>query len=202
MIANIFKSKHVLPQAYKVVLDGQLPEGWPSWEPEALWAEIERLFKVQPIQEVCNKINAIKTLLTTELYYCDATVFENMILAANDLYVDPSTFQFCSPEELVYGIRAFRPIENRPQSYGKEIAAYVNACCQYYGLLRYPIELHFAQPKYEGRLAELVEAISMKYSDPKTMDQKDVVAVQGMKLYEIAEYCATKLDQMKVEDLK
>ena len=202
MIEKIFKSKHILPQAYKLVLDQTMPEGWAAWEPEALWDEIERVHGVRPIEEVANKINAIKTLLTTELYYYDATVFENMILAANDLMVTPSTFQMCSPEELVYGIRAFRPIENRPQSWGKEIVAYVNACCQFYGLLKYPPDLEFAQPQYDGELANLAKQITIRYTDPKTLDQKDVVAVQSNKLYHVAEYCATKLEMMTPESIK
>lgn len=202
MIEKIFKTKHILPQAYKLVLDQSMPEGWATWEPEALWAEIERVHGTRPIEEVANKINAIKTLLTTELYYIDATVFENMILAANDLMVQPSSFQMCSPEELVYGIRAFRPIETRPQSWGREIAAYVNACCQFYGLLKYPAELEFAQPQYEGELANLAKQITIRYTDPKTLDQKDVVAVQSNKLYHIAEYTAIKLGLMTPEGLK
>lgn len=202
MISKIFIVKHILPEAYKRVYDENMPPEWLTWEPEALWAETERIFGVRPIEEVANKINAVKTLLTTELYYSDATVFENMVLAANDLFVDTSTFQMCSPEEMVYAIRAFKPIENRPQPFGREIVGYVNACCQFYGLLKYPAELQFAQPQYDDSLAQVAEQITIRYSDPEKMDQTNIMDVQGLKLYQIAEYVADKLALMSTAELE
>lgn len=199
MVAKIFTSKHIVPQAYVAVLDQHLESGWLYWEPATVWSEIERIFKVKPIPEVCNKINAIKVFKTTPLFYTDAPAFENVVLAINDLSVDPAVLQVASPEEMVYAIKVLKPIEDRKQEFSHEVIVYIQVACRQIGLLAYPPELKFAQPKYEGALEDLAKEIKPVYVDPAKIDYTNINQVQGSKLFTVQMYSAKKFASM---DLK
>ncbi len=199
MISKLFTSKHIVPAAYKLLLDSELGVGWCHWEPETVWAEIERIFKVVPTGEVRTKINAIKVFIATEVFYHDAPAFENIVLAVNDLFVDPTSFQICSPEEIVYALNVLRPIENTKQDFGREIVAYVDVSCKQAGLLKYPNELAFAQPVYEGMLAEIEKMIVPKFTDPTTVDLNNIVDVQGLRLFQINSYVTEKMAKFDIK---
>jgi len=193
---ELFRSKHIRPEAYKILLDKEFGAEWVSWEPETLRSEISRVFGVNVTEEVDNKISALRVLLTTPHFYVDASAFENIVLAMNDLFVDPNILQIASPEEIVYALKIIDPVSPHKQSFGKEIVAYVNVACKQVGLLKYPAELAFAQPAYTGDLAALIGKIEPKQADPGRIDQTDAVQVQSFKLYQIQEYVAAKMSMM------
>jgi hypothetical protein len=184
---NIFTTPRVLPGVYEAELNRKFSSDWLTWEPETLWSEIRRIYGFQPVASVANKINALRVLITKpELFFKDATVFENMVLAACDLNVDPVSFQLASPEEVVFGIEAFTPIalnHKVSQPFGPEIVAYIRAVCQNDGLLVYPATLKFAQPAYMDELRRIAEKIVPRETPPT--DETDIPGVQGFKLYQI-----------------
>lgn len=202
MIREIFTAKHVVPQIYKAVLDKHLGPEWISWEPETCWVELDRVFKVRPTENVANKINAMKAFLMTDAFYTNAPAFENIVLAINDLFVDPQTLQVCSPEEMVYAMKVLAPLETKKRVFGKEIESYVQVACKQVGLLSYPQELKFAEPKYEGALAKLAVSIKPVYVEPEKIDYTNIQQVQGSKLYIIQMYAAEKFARMDIKNLE
>jgi hypothetical protein len=203
MMHQIFTAKHVVPQIYKTVLDEHLDRDWVFWEPETCWSEIERVFHVTPSELVANKLNALKAYLRNDLFYTDATVFENIVLATNDLFIDPAVLQVASPEEMVYAIKVLRPTREGPlPAFGKEIIAYVQVACKSVGLLRYPEELKFAQPTYQAPLSMLVDQIKPIYVEKDKLDLTNIEQVQGSKLYTVELYAAEKFARMDLKNLE
>lgn len=189
---ELFTSKHVPPQAYKILLDKEFGAEWVTWEPEALRSEISRVFGAEVTEEVNNKISALRILLTTSLFYTDATVFENIVLAMNDLFIDPEALQVATPEEIVYALRVISPVSPNKQPFSREVVTYVDVSCKQVGLLKYPAELAFAQPSYTGELAALASKISAQNPAQAKIDETDVVQVQSLRLYQIQEYVNAK----------
>ena len=202
MIREIFTAKHVVPQIYKTVLDQNLGPEWISWEPETCWSEIDRIFKIRPSENVANKINALKVFLTTKAFYQDARAFENIVLAVNDLYVDPQTLQVCSPEEIVYALKVLAPLGMETKNFGREIIAYIQVACKQVGLLKYPDDIKFAEPAYDKPLAELAASVKAQYVDPEKIDYADIQQVQGSKLYVVQMYAAEKFARMDIKNLE
>ena len=105
---EIFLKKYVTPNVYKRTLDSVFGEEWrnkeDAWEPETIRQEIERIWAIEPLDEVFEKIMALQTYLTTDLFWDDLIAFENIVLAFNDRHVDPDMIQSCTPEELAYGV--------------------------------------------------------------------------------------------------
>lgn len=202
MIKEIFTAKHVVPQIYKAVLDEHLGPNWITWEPETCWVELDRIFNIRPSENVANKINALKVFLTTKAFYQDATAFENIVLAVNDLFVDPQTLQVCSPEEMVYALKVLQPLGLNPKEFGKEIVAYVQVACKQVGLLKFPEELKFAEPAYVAPLSEIAKTIKPVYVDPDKIDYTNIEQVQGSKLYIIQMYAAEKFARMDIKNLE
>jgi hypothetical protein len=184
---SIFTAASVQPGIYESELNSKLGKAWPAWQPETLWSEITRIYGAPPSSSAADKIGALKTLLTKpDLFFQDATVFENMILAACDLNVDPAAFQLAAPEELIVGIETWLPIainHKTMQLFGPEIVEYIRVSCQNAGLLVYPETLRFAQPEYPEELSTF--AAQIKPSSTYPTDETDVVAVQSYKLYQI-----------------
>lgn len=195
---SLFRSKGIWPAAYQAVLDREFSAAWHTWEPETLWAEILRIWHTEVSGEVMSKIMALKTCITTDLFYTDAPAFENMALAVNDMHYDPTTLQVISPEELVYAVRTLSPV--RDGFFNREVVGYIRVCCRKAGLLRYPESLRFAEPEYPAEQAALVEQISSKSLGDK--EDWNVVAVQSNLLHQIDIYVAEKLAQMKIDALQ
>lgn len=184
---SIFTTPRVQPGVYETELNRKFGPAWVTWEPETLWSEIRRVEMVYPTTAIANKINALKVMLAKpELFFQDATVFENMIMAVCDLNVDPAAFQLASPEEIIFGIESWIPIAINHKTlelFGQEIIAYVRVVCQNAGLLVYPETLKFAQPEYGEPLKHFAKLI-VPLGTPPT-DESDLVGVQGFKLYQV-----------------
>lgn len=198
---EIFLAKHILPQVYKTVLDDAFGPGWIHWLPETCWVEIHDRFKVDASSEVKNKINALKVFLTTDKFFEDAHIFENMILAVNDYHVDPDTLQLAQPEEITYGIRALQPLRAKEgHDFGREIIGYIQTSCRKAGLLRYPHVLRFAEPTYDPAVTAHLPLIEPKKFAP--YDDTNIIHVQSLKLWQITQYVIRKLSHLDLENLE
>lgn len=191
-MTSIWDAKHVLPEAYVNELTYQFGSYWYEWEPETLWSEIRRIFGTEPSGEVKSKIGAIRVFMTTDLFFTDAPTFENIVLAVNDLFYDPTVLEIASPEEILYAITALSPL--RPDvtiDYNREIVGYIRTSCRKDGLLVYPRPLQFAQPRIPEELQSVAEAI--KPNSEIVSDSTDMVQVQSLKLYNLWQYVSKKI---------
>ena len=183
--------------AYKLLLDRELGDDWITWLPEALYKAIYDQWGVFPSTDVSNKLNAIKTFYTTDLFYHDAPAFEHMVLAINDHAFDANTLQLSLPEEIAYAIAVLKA---DPSKFEREVKGYVRVCCQNVGLLVYPNALKFAQPEYEGELARMAAKIRPTSQEPES--DTDTIAVQGYKLGLVIRAIGEKLSEMSIEMLQ
>jgi len=184
---------------YQAVLGREFGPAWLTWEPETLWAEINRVWSAAPTGEVRSKILATRACIVTDLFYTDAPAFENMVLAVNDLQYDPGEVQLASPEEMVYAVRVMSPLKDG--TFGREVVGYVRTCCRKSGLLRYPDDLRFAEPEYPPDLAKYAAQIKAE-DGGDNIDPTSIVGVQSDLLYRINVYVADKMAQMAVDALQ
>ena len=156
--SDLFIADFIAPETYRKILDKEMP-GWRDWEPETLRQEITRVFSARPTEQVFEKIMALQTFLTTELFWDNVMLFEDMILAFGDRFVDPTLLQVCLPEELAYGmVVANEILHGREVEFVRDIIEYVRACHREAGVLVYHDVLKFAEPDREGDLAEIADA--------------------------------------------
>jgi len=198
---KLFTERFVPPKVYVGVLSKMLGGLWPTWEPETIWADIRDEAGVDVSDEVRDKINALRLLLTTDNFWEEFTVFENVILAFNDRHVDPSYVQVCLPQELAYGLTVAGSIKVKP--FSSEIINYIRACCTQDGLVVYPNIFSFAQPRFEDpTLRELVHDTQKVWDAQRFAqlrvppgEEEDAVVVQVAKLHDIDVYVKERLDK-------
>jgi hypothetical protein len=198
-LKNVFLERFIPPRVYGRILSGKYNFSWWEWDPETLWLAIEDDFGAQVIDEVRDKINALRVINTTRDFWEDFSVFEKIIIAFNDRYVDVEHIQVCLPEELAYGLTVANSIVMHP--FSREIKIYIQACCKQAGLLAYPRSLAFAQPRYEDEgLRDLVQRIRREWdierftllTIPERL-QHDPVMVQVGRLHDIEVYVQERL---------
>lgn len=195
---EVFLKKYITPDVYQQTLDSVFGEEWrnkeDAWEPETIRQEIERIWAVEPIDEVFEKIMALQTYLTTDLFWDDLIAFENMVLAFNDRHVDPDLVQSCTPEELAYGVEVASRVRSR-RDWIIDIIEYIRACHRQYGQLVYHEVLKFAQPKYKDERADLVKRIDkqIKVGVPRLLDEDSIIEVQAAKTDDCDAYVRERL---------
>jgi len=197
-LKNVFRERFIPPEIYSRILFGRFGNAWLNWDPTTLWMEIEDDFGTTVSDEVRDKINALRALLTIRDFWEDYTVFEKVIIAFNDRYVDTEHIQVCLPEELGYGLTVTNAIVVRP--FSREIKAYIQGCCRETGLLVYHRAFAFAQPPYSGELKELAQEVRKVWDIERFAQlsipehqQHDPVMVQVGKLHDIEVYIQERL---------
>ncbi len=199
-LKNVFRERFFPPGVYRRVLFGKYGSAWLEWDPQTLWMEIEEDFRAQVSDEVRDKINALRVLLTTRDFWEDYSVFEKVIIAFNDRYVDPEHIQVCLPEELGYGLTCVNSIVVWP--FSREIKVYVQGCCREMGLLVYHRAFAFAQPVYTGALKDLAQEVRKVWDIDRFTQitipehqQHDPVMTQVGKLHDIEVYVKERLSK-------
>jgi len=197
-LKNVFRERFIPPHVYRRILFGKYDGAWLEWDPQTLWLEIQDDFGVEVSDEVRDKINALRTFFMTREFWDDYAVFEKIILAFNDRYVDVENIQVCLPEELGYGLTVANAIAVR--SFSREVAAYVQGCCHQAGLLVYHRSFAFAQPPYSGELKDLAQEVRKVWDIERFTQlsipehqQHDPVMVQVGKLHDIEVYIRERL---------
>lgn len=191
-VYKIFIKKFVFPQTYRDIFDQELGEDWRTWEPETLRAEISRIWGVQPIEEVFEKIMALQTFLTTDLFWDEVLPFENIVLAFNDMHVDPDLLQQALPQEIAFAVLMVGRISEK-KSFVNDIAEYIRECHRREGVLVYHPALDFAQPEYEDAFRmNIAKTVRNKLSDNEAprrdIDEENPAEVQHLKTWGCYEY--------------
>ena len=177
----IFTSDGVPPRFYEKVLTQEFGAEWQEWLPETLNQEISRVWGVSVTDEVSNKLGALKTFNSTDLFYHDAAAFENIVQAVNDAPMSPELMNLSSPSEIIYAFIVLGPID--ASKLEREITAYIRVCCEHAGLVLYPKTIAFAQPKYHDKqTTALLPKISSKQVEAAS---DDIVGQQCNKLFAI-----------------
>lgn len=197
-LKNVFRERFIPPDIYRRILFGKYGDSWLAWDPQTLWMEIEDDFHVQVSDEVRDKINALRVLLTARDFWEDFSVFEKIIIAFNDRYVDTEHIQVCLTEELGYGLTVANAIVVRP--FSQEIKVYIQGCCKETGLLVYHRSFAFAQPPYTGELRDLAQEVRKVWDIERFTQitipehqQHDPVMVQVGKLHDIEVYIKERM---------
>ena len=167
---------------------------WFEWEPETLWATIEKDFRTKPSELVRNKINAAKLIYLTDAFWKDWNVFEKVVQAFSDHVPDFFTIEPPSPGEMAWAVaeaRYMRP--NIP--FEGEVAAYALGACKEAGLVLFPEELEFAQQKPLGSLAKDVKAAWDMIKDLQEIEiQESEIGVNLVRLQAIEAYIEERAD--------
>lgn len=159
-MSSIFTRKSVKPSVYIKYLDNKYGREWVNFEPEALWLDLKDEQGIVPTDAVKNKINAIKVCLTTNRFFDDVVGFEKIVIALNDGYVDPSTLQVCSPEEICYAIAMAMDLYDDEHIVKKfkdtDVKTYIQGACDAIGLVVYPSLIKDLEPKPINSLVEKI----------------------------------------------
>lgn len=192
---EIFIRKFVPPVVYKKALDGAFGD-WYDWEPETVLQEIRRVWGVDPIEEVGEKIFALQTFGSTDLFWDDPVVFENIVLAFNDRLVDPDLWQACNPDEIAYGVTVANQIKQQDRKFSRDVIEYIRACHRHYGQIVYHPVLDFAQPDYEDPFRrELAVAVirATRKGRLANVNDENAVEVQQAKLLDCDAYVQERM---------
>lgn len=190
-----FTSKFIRPKTYLKFFRRfyKSSPDWLDFDPGTIWMDIQKTFKVEPSDNVRDKINAMKTSLTTEAFFSDWVFFEKVILAFNDMMVVPGMLQASSPAELGYGLVVAREILT-PQHFDEDIYDYIRASCKTDGLLIYPSPFKFAQPTYDDANALAKKVISELKSGKIT---SAMAKNQESRLADVNDYITQRLRKEK-----
>lgn len=190
-VYEIFVRRFVPPRTYRDVFTEFFGEGWLGWEPETIRMEISRIWGVQPLVEVFEKIMALQTFLTTDVFWDEILPFENTILAFNDAHVDPDLVQQALPRELAYGMVLAGQLSSR-EDFVEDIIEYIRACHREEGVLVYHEALGFAQPEYgdafRKRVAGVVSNRMTAGQIPQGDSENDPEDVQHVKSWDCYGY--------------
>jgi len=199
---DIFIKKNVQPDAYRDLFDRTFGRQWIEWEPETLRMEIPKTWGVHPIEEVFEKIMALQTFIRTDLFWDDAVAFENIVLAFNDLFVDPDLIQQALPREIAFGIAVAKRL-NEKSDFVQDIVEYIRASHREEGILVYHPELKVFQPEYHDDFrrdtaARVQELVAEGSGTPAEINEEDPVQVQFAKTMDCTLYVMDKMERSEL----
>lgn len=173
--SDLFVRTGVSPTAYRDLLSGRFGQGWLGWEPETLKAEIGREW-TDPIEQVFEKIMALQTFLTTDLFWDEILPFENIVLAFNDSPVDFDLIQRAQPKEIAYGVSVARDLKDR-EDFVEDIIEYIRASHREDGVLVYHPILWFSMPpRDDDKQIEIERAVIASIDDERPPNSADTNA--------------------------
>ena len=119
-----------------------------EWEAEALQQSIKKDLGVLSISNSnWQKIQAFRTLLNTVSAWSEWEIFENIILAFNNIIPNPEVLQKCSVAQLLCGVTIINSI--REYEWQEDIHKYIAACAIEQGITWLPEPLQNARPYIE-----------------------------------------------------
>lgn len=173
---------------YAALLIRKYDKDWFEWEPETLWQTIEKDFKQTPSVLTKNKINAIKTILLTDAFWKEWNIFEKVVLAFNDHIPNFYSVEVPSPGEISWAVREANFV--RPGvPWSDEVVVYVQRVCKDAGLVYYPDNLQFSQPKPVSQMASDVKSAWEMIKDQKNIKITEnrlginLVRLQAIQIY-------------------
>lgn len=125
---------------------------WLEWDPDVLHQQIRDLYGAVTISEHnWQKIQAIRTLMTSVGFWQEWEVFEKVVQALNNNVPRFDIAQPCTMAQLMAGVDIANSM--RVEEFSDEIKRYIAACAIEEGVMYLPPPLEFAQevlsePKY------------------------------------------------------
>jgi hypothetical protein len=165
-----------------------------SYEETVLVELAEEILGIEFDDILENKLIMATSLLLNDLFWTDHTVFENAILAFNEMPVVLDEYQVPYPEHIVYGIKVAERIR-KSREFSENVLAYMAAAFLTYEILWVPRE--FAPEEVNDRIAIIarnypedeIEIVKGKfYANDFENLEDDVVGVQLQKLLDIKNY--------------
>jgi hypothetical protein len=98
-----------------------------GWEPETLWVEVYRTYNTRVSREAKNKVQAVKTIFTSNQPMTQWHIFENVCHAAEGLAPRFDMIQPLSPKQCVRVLRLFGLLR-RNVRVSEEVYRYCAAC--------------------------------------------------------------------------
>ena len=118
---------------------------WFVWEGDTLKKEISETFKGSSLSEHnWQKLQAVRTLTTTDGFWTEWEIFEKVIQALNNNIPRFDIAQRCTISQLMAGVDMVGNI--RDEEYGQEVLRYIAACAIDDGITYLPEPLDMAQP--------------------------------------------------------
>jgi hypothetical protein len=147
-IIRFFSYHDAHPVALGMVLMEKFGHDWVDWEPDALKHEIITSFRATSVSDHnWQKIQAFRTCLLVTTPWAEWHIFENIVLAMNNVIPDPFVLQQCSVAQLMAGVDIINQV--REEEFGTEIEGYVASCAIDEGLMWLPEPLDFAREALE-----------------------------------------------------
>lgn len=151
---TLFVHHDTHPVVYDVALLKEYGVDWFVWEPQTLWCEILRDFKVPSISDHAkSKIQAIKTLHITASYWTEWEVFSWITQALNNNIPDWHTMQKPSIGQLMNSVDVATMVRSG-ESFSDEVSGYVAGCILEEDVVFAPDDLRFAQQYIDQYAAE------------------------------------------------
>ena len=157
---DTFKNKDTRVGTLYNILYKKYGDDWLEFSPLSLWMDIKSDFKVNPSDEIKEKIMAMQTYLTGDHFFNSPVGFEKMILAFNGKVNNMRVVEMATPFEIAYGLKEAKTLKTyEPDDFDDDIIAYVTGSCKYAGFVLYPPEFKFMEPEYprlslEGKIKE------------------------------------------------
>lgn len=179
-------------------LTGKLGKEWVLWEPETLWAAVKDAFGVAPPDLLKNKIQAAKSLLTSNGFWADHLAFEKVTMAFNNHVPLFDQYQNPSPAMMANAIEEAGKI--RKAEFSDEVLRFIAVAAYQDGLMLLPEPLDVAQEHLDELTAGSVgrqfkEDIQRRWSDSKVAPdgvyQETPTGVHLAKMAAIQEYVRT-----------
>jgi len=165
-IIRLFSFHDAHPITFSMVLMEKFGVDWIEWEPETLRSEIMTEFHANSISEHnWQKIQAVRTLLSTVGFWTEWHVFEKAIQALNNNIPRFDIAQKCSLAQLMAGVDMANQI--RARSFEPEVGQYVAACSLDEGVVYLPTPLDFGQVHLAEPSYQCVDCGSIAYDDLK-----------------------------------
>lgn len=171
-----------------------LGKEWVAWEPETIWASLKDS-GVTVTELLKAKVQAVKTLLTTNAFWRDHLAFEKVVVSLNGGLPLFDQYQHPSSGMIARAIRQANEI--RKAEFSDEVLKYIAAVAFEAGLLVLPEPLDIAQESLDEMTSPVVgrhlrEEISRQWSDVNASSDglytETVTGIQLARMKAIQEY--------------
>lgn len=197
---QLLPSKALRPSGLAKVLLDRLGAEWITYEPETLWVEVRRVTKVNPGETLKNKIQAVKTLLASNVFWKDYLAFEKVVMAFNNHL--PSFDYHQNPSPAMIALAVSEAAKIKEEVYSDDVLRYIAAAAFQEGIIALPEPLNIAQESLDQMTSPLVgrqmrEDLARRVREmgvnepPEDMYTETVTGIQLARARSIQEYVRT-----------
>lgn len=202
-LVSSLQNDHINPIRLMQVAGQLWDDDWIDWEPETILDEVERIGGFELPDENKDKIMALKVLLSNDLFWNQARVFENVVVAFNHRIVDwghlqnPPTHDIVAAKELV-------DRHLRAEEFSSEVKHYTAATALRDGYVMVPPSLRFARQPFTEKLIETMgdEALARQERLNEALQSEDVSGlseedmIQYIRLIRCSQHKQAVLDEV------